>query len=260
MRLEARDVRVIRGGCAVVDGVDLAVGAGEVLGLVGPNGAGKSSLLKVMAGVVAADGGDCLLDGTPLSRLPAAERARQVGYLAQQAEIHWPLTVSRVVEMGRFGHRGRWRRLGADDRAAVAQAMALTEIESLGERIVTTLSGGERMRVLLARLFAAGTPILLADEPTAALDPYHQLHVMELMRGHADNGGAVIAVLHDLNMAARFCDRLVLLDRGRLYATGVPADVLTEAALREVYGVDACISKAQGQLSLLPWRRSRQHQ
>lgn len=260
MRLEAIDIRIVRGRRAVVDGVDLAVTGGEVVGLVGPNGAGKSSLLKVMAGVAAADGGDCLLDGASLARLGAPERARAIGYLAQQPEIHWPLAVTRVVEMGRFGHRGRWRRLNDDDRAAVAQAMALTEVEALGERTITTLSGGERMRVLLARLFAAGTPILLADEPTAALDPYHQLHVMELMRWHADRGGAVIAVLHDLNMAARFCDRIVLLHRGRVHGVGSPAEVLTEAALRDVYGVDVCISEAQGQLSLLPWRRARGHQ
>jgi iron complex transport system ATP-binding protein len=187
------------------------------------------------------------------------ERARHMAYLPQNAESHWPLTVLRVIEMGRLPHRSWWQQLGPQDRRAVTRAVQLTEVEGLLERVVTTLSGGERMRVNLARMLASGAPLLLADEPIASLDPYHQFHILEIFAEHARSGGSVLMVLHDLSYAARFCDRLVLLDDGRLAAEGSPREVLQPELLRQVYGVDTRWVES-GQLSfIVPIGRHRQH-
>jgi iron complex transport system ATP-binding protein len=236
--LSVEQGRVLRNGNAIVDGVSLELAAGEVVGLIGPNGAGKSTLLRAMLGLIDLDAGRCLLQGRELRHWPIRERARRMAYLPQDAESHWPLSVSRVIAMGRLPHLAYWQRSGAVDREAIARAVKLTEIEDLLDRVVTTLSGGERMRVNLARLLASEAPLLLADEPIASLDPYHQFHIMEIFAEHARAGGCVLVVLHDLNYAARFCDRLVLLDAGKRVAEGLPREVLQPEQLRRVYGVD----------------------
>jgi len=255
--LRACDVRVAIDSQALLDGVDAELRAGEMVGLIGPNGAGKTTLLRVLAKLLEPDSGAVTFDQTPLSAMTAEAFARRCAYLAQGAHAHWPLSVERVVALGRLPHRDWRQALGANDRTAIENAMAAAEVEHLRARAVTTLSGGERMRVLLARIFAAQPQVILADEPIAALDPYHQLHVMELLREHAHAGGAVLAVLHDLNLAARFCDRLILMAHGRIVCEGAPPTVLTAENLQKVYGVSARIAASEGDFSVIPWRRVR---
>jgi ABC-type cobalamin/Fe3+-siderophores transport system ATPase subunit len=238
-------------------GIGLRLERGELVGLIGPNGAGKTTLLRVLANLQAPDTGAVRLDDTPLARISPQQLARRVAYLAQGAPAHWPLRVDKVVALGRLPHLAWWQQPAAADRAIVERAMAQAEVTHLRERSITTLSGGERMRVLLARIFAAEPELILADEPVAALDPYHQLHVMELLRERARGGGSVVAVLHDLNLAARFCDRLVLLDGGRLVCAGSAADVLSEENLRTVYGVAARVFEHEEGATAIPWRRLR---
>ncbi len=256
----ARDIRVMIDAKPLLDSVTAALYAGEMVGLIGPNGAGKTTLLRVLAKLLEPDSGAVTLDQIPLAQITSSVFARRCAYLAQGAHAHWPLAVERVVALGRLPHLD-WRQpLGDDDKCAIESAMTAAEVEHLRARAVTTLSGGERMRVLLARIFAARPQIILADEPIAALDPYHQLHVMELLREHAHASGelrAVLAVLHDLNLAARFCDRLILMAGGAIVCEGAPRAVLTAENLQKVYGVRARIIDANGDFSVIPWRRER---
>ena len=239
----------VRFGTAdILQEVSLGVGRGEVVGLIGPNGAGKTTLLRVLVNLLAADAGQVYWQEGLLAALPERERSRALAYLAQGAPAHWPLQVQKVVELGRIPHQAWWQGLGEDDRAAVEQAMSEAEVEHLRERVVTTLSGGERTRVLLARIFATRPQLILADEPVASLDPYHQLHVMGLLQQHARNGGGVLVVLHDLNLAARFCDRLMLLHAGQVRAEGSPRLVLSDPALPVAYGVEVAVQEDAGEL------------
>ncbi|MGE0746018.1 MAG: ABC transporter ATP-binding protein [Rhodospirillales bacterium] len=255
MRLAARGIVVRLGGAVVLDHVDFEVGDGTVVGLIGPNGAGKSTLLRVLAHLQPTAAGAVNLDGRPLGGYDAGERARRIAYLAQGTEVHWPLSVAAVVGLGRLPHRAGARGETAADRAAVARAMAATDVAGLRERSIGALSGGERARALIARALAVEAPLLLADEPTAGLDPYHQLQVMELLRATAGDGRAVVVVLHDLTLAARFCDRILLLDRGAAVADGVPAAVLTAQNLARAYRVEAVHGTRDGAPYVVPWRR-----
>jgi len=220
-----------------VDGIDVALHPGELVGVVGPNGAGKSTLLAMLAGLVPADEGHVELDGQPLPAVPDAERARRLAWLEQQATVHWPISVERVVALGRTPWLQPWQRPSAEDRERVEAALLATDCAGFRERTVSSLSGGERTRVLLARALAGEPRVLLADEPIAALDLAHQLQTLELLRGCADGGMCCAVVLHDLAYAARYCDRLYLLHEGRLHASGTPDRVLTEEAFADVYGV-----------------------
>lgn len=253
--LSARNIRFSRGGRPVLDGVGLSVGAGECVGLIGPNGAGKSTLLSVMAGLLKAEGA-VALDDRPLEQWPRAERARRIGFLEQGATCHWPLTVERVVTLGRLPHASPWGGEGAADRAAIARAMAQCDVTQFADRNVTALSGGERARVMLARALAGDPGVLLADEPAAGLDPYHQLQVMELLAGLAAGGMAVVVVLHDLTLALRHCTRLCLLDEaGKVAADTAPGDLLDSGALGRVYGIELVRGGHEGAPFALPWRR-----
>jgi len=225
------------GEAHILKQVSLGIEAGEIVGLIGPNGAGKTTLLKCLARLLEPSSGSVLLGDKPLTEVSERECSQAIAYLAQGAPAHWPLQVEKVVELGRIPHRAWWQSLAASDTRAVEQAMALAEVTHLRHRVVTTLSGGERTRALLARVFATDPQIILADEPVASLDPYHQLHVMQLLQQHARKG-AVLVVLHDLNLAARFCDRLVLLDQGEVRAQGTPREVLGSGAVAAAYGVE----------------------
>ena len=239
----------------VLDGVDIGLGAGELVGLIGPNGAGKSTLLRVLANLLAPDAGEVLYQDRPLREVGRRRFAREVAYLAQNAPLHWPLTVRRLAALGRLPWLGPWQRSPERDERAIDAALVQADIASLAERPVTTLSGGERLRALLARALASEPRVLLADEPIAALDPFHQLHVMQVLRDLANRGGAALAVLHDLTLAARFCDRLVLLHEGRCFASGSAEVVLNAANLAAVYRVEAQFGHANGQLYVVPWLR-----
>jgi len=217
--------------------MDIALNSGELVGLIGPNGAGKSTLLAMLAGLLTPDSGRVELDGQALQSLGNDERARRLAWLEQQATVHWPISVERVVALGRTPWLQPWQRASGEDRDRVEAAMLATDCIALRQRTVATLSGGERTRVLLARALAGEPQILLADEPTAALDLAHQLQTMELLRGCADRGLCCGIVLHDLALATRYCDRVYLLHHGRLHSHGSPDTVLDEQTFAQVYGV-----------------------
>lgn len=257
MKIAARDISVRRGGHTILAPLTLTVDRPGVVGLIGPNGAGKSTLLRVLAGLDAPDTGDVRYDGLTADRMGRDVLGYRLSYLAQSGRVHWPLKVERVVALGRLPHLGRGggRGGGERDREAVESAMSATHITALRDRPAATLSGGERMRVLLARALAVEADVLLADEPIAALDPYHQLEVLDLLRDRAEAGTTVVVVLHDLSLALRFCDRLILLAQGRLLADDAPDAVLTDENLETAYRVVAHRVRAAGKTLVVPWSR-----
>ncbi|HWM47743.1 MAG TPA: ABC transporter ATP-binding protein [Xanthobacteraceae bacterium] len=236
--LAADNLAVRLGGRTIVDHVSFALRRGEMTALVGPNGAGKTTLLRALAGVLPARGRITLAEAR-LSDVPARERARTIAYLPQGHVFHWPMSAAAVVALGRLPHADQFTRLSSADEAAVAEAIAAAGIETLAQRPVTALSGGERARVALARVLATGAAVMLADEPTVSLDPLHQLLVMDLLRQAARAGGAVLAVVHDLALATRFCDRVLVMDKGRLMFDGPPEQALSPERIAAVFGVDA---------------------
>ncbi|GAA4921975.1 heme ABC transporter ATP-binding protein [Streptomyces coeruleoprunus] len=229
----ARGVRLRRGARVVLDGADLDVRAGEVLVLVGPNGAGKSTLLAALAGDLPCDEGEVRVAGRPVGSWTPAELALRRAVLPQSASVAFPFRAEEVVRMGRAPWAGTEGR-GRDDEA-VAAALAATEAEAFAGRAFPSLSGGERARVALARVLAQGAPLLLLDEPTAALDLRHQELVGRVCRERAAAGDGVVAVLHDLGLAAAYADRVAVLHEGRVVADGPPAQVLDAALLGRVY-------------------------
>lgn len=238
--------------------VDATLNAGEFVGIVGPNGAGKSTLVRAMLGLVGASRGAVRIDGSDVGRLAPRDIARRLAYLPQGQTLHWPLDVERLVALGRLPHLAPLSRLSDEDRAIVADALGRADVGHLAGRIATELSGGERARVMLARALAVGARGLVADEPLASLDPGHQIDVMELLAREAAAGALVVAVLHDLTMAARYCSRLFLIDQGVLVADGTPAEVLTEARLESAYGITALVETSGPAPLVVPLRRVRQ--
>lgn len=239
----------------ILQSINLQINTGEIVGLIGPNGAGKSTLLKCLANLENPSEGHCYLNGVDVTQVAPKVLAAKMGFLAQGAEAHWPLRVSRLIALGRLPYQGMMRKLSKDDEVAIAHAVSLAEVEGLLERIVTTLSGGEMARVMLARLLATDPDLILADEPIASLDPYHQLHILEILKSHAQRGGAVVVVLHDLNHAMHFCDRLILLDQGHIVANGQPKDVLSEHYLNQVYHVESVRFESDESSYILPKKR-----
>ncbi|MCC7346178.1 MAG: ABC transporter ATP-binding protein [Variibacter sp.] len=237
--LLAADAVCVRiGARLVVEDVSFALRAGELAVLVGPNGAGKTTLLRALAGLIPATGA-IRLEQRALEAYRPAERARRLAYLPQGHVFHWPLAVRAAVALGRLPHADPFARVSAADAAAVDAAIAAADLAALAERSVLTLSGGERARVALARALATGARVLLADEPTASLDPRHQLAVMDRLREVARAGGAVLAVTHDLALAARYGDRVLVMQAGRIVADAPPALALSPERLAQVFQVDA---------------------
>ena len=236
--LSIEHVGVKLGKRAIVRDVSAAFGPGELVGIVGPNGAGKSTLVRALVNLVDYSG-RITLDGQDLHQFSRADIAARIAYLPQGQTLHWPLSVERLVGLGRLPHLGPMSRISAEDEAAIERAMQRADVAILRERDATQLSGGERARVLLARALAVEAPALLADEPLASLDPGHQIDVMDLLQGEVAAGRLVITVLHDLTMAARYCTWLIIVNDGLIVADGPPAQVLTPALLREVYGIEA---------------------
>jgi len=241
-RVAADRVSVAYGRAIIVEELDLAIPAGAFTALLGPNGSGKSTILRALAGLLAPKAGTILLDGRSISEYSTKEVARRVGVLAQGPVAPDGLTVLDLVRQGRYPHRalfGRWSDL---DDTACAQALALTGMEALRGRPLDSLSGGQRQRAWIAMALAQQTPVLLLDEPTTFLDLAHQIEVMDLIgRLVAEGGKTVVAVLHDLNQAARHADQMIMLKAGRIAAAGRPDAVMTAEIIADVFGVAATI-------------------
>ena len=239
--LELHNLTVRRGDCPVVDGVSLTIGTGEFVGLVGPNGAGKTSLMRAALGLLAHEG------RSSLAAMAPAARAKAVAFLPQGREIAWAVSVEDLVALG----RAPWGAAEADD-PAVARALARMGLEPFRHRAATALSGGEQARALIARALAQDTPLLIADEPGAGLDPEAQIRMMAVFADLAAGGRSVLASVHDLGLAARHCTRLILLERGCLVADGTPREVLTHAQLARVFGIRAHIADGEDGLIFQP--------
>ena len=236
--LTVNNMSLTIGEANILDGVSAELKRGELVGLVGPNGAGKSSLLKAILGLVETSG-EVMLDGHSLDDMGITVRAKQLSYAAQGAPVHWPLLVEHVVGLGRMPHLNPWQKLTVSDEKSITAAITATDCMHLKGRTVTSLSGGERARVLLARVLASDTPYILADEPVASLDPAHQLDVMDILKTQATDGKGVMVVLHDLALAARYCDRIIMLDEGKTIGQDTPDVMLSDAHLADVFGVKA---------------------
>lgn len=235
-RLVATGITVTRGARRIVDNADLTLNAGEFTILAGPNGAGKTTLARTMAGLIATEG-SVTFDGADLRTLAPRVRARAMSYLPQGHEFHWPMRVDSIVALGREPHADPFSQTSAKDRIAIERAMEATAVEELSPRLITTLSGGERARVAIARALATEAPVLIADEPTASLDERHQLIVMDLLQTIARQGTAVLAIIHDLALAMRFADRVVVMNKGRIVANDAPALALTPERIADVFGI-----------------------
>jgi iron complex transport system ATP-binding protein len=236
MMLDARDVTVHLTGQPILKRVSCQAQAGKITAVIGPNGAGKSTLLRAMSGLLPLESGAVDFDGRGLSMLSRTELARGIAYLPQERVVHWPLAVERVVALGRLPHRTGMVP-DARDSAAIDAAMQTMDVSGLAQRPVSQLSGGERARVLVARALAQESRVLIADEPTAGLDPAHALGLFGTFQHLAAEGRAVIVALHDLTLAARFCHHVVLLVHGRVAASGPVAEVLQPAPLSAAFGV-----------------------
>jgi len=241
---ELSGVTARQGGRVAVNGASLTVQTGEIVGLLGPNGAGKTTLLRAGLGLMALEAGEARLQGRAVAELPPAERARLVGYLPQERRVGWNLAAARIASLG-VPH--------LPPRKAMEigrECLARVGLEGFERRGVLDMSGGERARVLLARLLATGAPLLVADEPAAGLDPDAQLLTLELLRAEAERGAAVAVTLHDLTLAARACDRLVVLHRGNVASEGAPQEALTPQVLREVFALDGALIETAAGLTL----------
>ncbi|MEV5817753.1 ABC transporter ATP-binding protein [Micromonospora harpali] len=240
--LSTRDLVVGYDERTVLDGLDVTLPAGAFTVIVGPNACGKSTLLRTMARLLTPRSGTVLLDGTAIRDLPTREVARRLGVLPQSPLVPEGVTVADLVGRGRQPYQRWWRQWSAADSAAVDEAMALADVAGLADRPVDTLSGGQRQRVWIAMTLAQDTEALLLDEPTTFLDLAHQVEVLDLLhRLRAERGRTVVAVLHDLNQAARYADHLVAMHAGAVVAAGPPREILTAALVRDVFGLDCVV-------------------
>ncbi|MGX1349163.1 iron complex transport system ATP-binding protein [Bradyrhizobium elkanii] len=251
--LSAAALNASLGSRKVLHDVSLSLPSGHLVALVGPNGAGKTTLLRALAGLIPS-GGEIRIGGDLLASLPLRERAKRFAYLPQGHMVHWPLPARDIVALGRYPHGATDpARLSQTDIEAVLRAMQAVDVTEFSDRRVTELSGGERSRVALARVLAVEAPVILADEPTASLDPRHQIDVMQKLRNVADTGVLVIVATHDLGLAARFADHVLVLAEGRLAAQGTPVEALSESVLASVFRVSAYRAEFQCEAVIVPW-------
>jgi len=252
--LSVKNLSVALGGKAALSDASFDIHGGEFIGLIGPNGAGKTTLLRAILGLVAS-GGEILLDGDDLHRMAASTKAQKLAYLPQERDVAWPVSVEMLVSLGRSALKPVFASMNAQDEALVYAAMQRMDVAQFRDRSAMELSGGERARVLIARVLAQDTPVILADEPVAGLDPSHQLGLMESFVGLAREGRTVVASLHELSLAAQHCTRLILLHNGRVVADGAPTKVLTPQLLHDVYGIRAKIMMVDDEFIVHPISR-----
>lgn len=248
------NLSVTLGGKKILQDISFEVSKGEIVALIGPNGAGKSTLLRSILGLVPSEG-QVLFDDRALESISLKDRARAIAYAPQGAPVHWPLTVGSLVALGRVPHQTPWQDMSAEDQFSVARVLAETDTLHLKDRLVTSLSGGERAGVMLARAMAVEAPFLFADEPVASLDPYHQLAVMETLQGLAQSETGVVVVLHDLGLALRFCDRLCVMAEGKIDVEGAPSEVVTSDVFERIYKVRSLKGEERGEPFIVPWER-----
>ncbi len=237
---------VSAGVTPLVENASLRIAGGELVAVIGENGAGKSSLLSAIIGYQAPASGQICIDGKPVAAMTASERARSVSWLPQTVPLAWPIRVRDAVALGRFGHGGVPGKLSSVDNAIVEKSLADCDLLSLAGRSTATLSGGEMARVHLARCMATRAPLLLADEPVAALDPRHQIAVMAMLQTLARGGTGVLIVMHDLSLAARFADRVIAMKQGRIVADGPVARIMVPEMLETLFGVAFSIGTERG--------------
>jgi iron complex transport system ATP-binding protein len=243
--LAAKNLVVRAGAATILDDCSLELKPGELLGVIGPNGAGKSTLVAALAGLRQASAGTVWLNEQPLTALSARERAQRIAYLPQLSEVSWPICVERLVELGRLPHLELRARMNEIDHAAVVRALEITGMLPMRARIVSTLSGGERARALLARALATQSAYLVVDEPAAHLDPRYQRSVFACLQAAAQTGTGVIVVLHDLSLALQFCDSLVLMHGGKVTADGLPDEVINAPRTRDAFSLRPLRVQAQ---------------
>ena len=249
MNISAKDIHLSYGAKEILKGVDIHSENGEFVGLIGPNGSGKSTLLKCIYRILKPNAGQVFLDEEELRAMSIKESARKMGVVAQHNYYNFEFTVREVVMMGRAPHKKALERDNAKDYEIVEEALKTVGMEEFAQRSFSTLSGGEQQRVILARALAQQTPCLILDEPTNHLDITHQLQLMRIVKNLS---ATVISAIHDLNIAAMFCDRIYALKEGRIIAQGTPREVLTKDFIRQVYQVDAEIAKdSSGQMHIL---------
>lgn len=251
--LEARDLHVRLGEREVLRGVTATVAPGEIVAVVGENGAGKSTLLRALAGLVAPEKGEVLLDGAPVAGRDRRDLARSVAYLPQDRIAHWPLAARAVVALGRLPHRAPFAAESASDKAAIESAMRALDVVGFAARPVTALSGGERARVLIARALAQDARFLIADEPTTGLDPAHALALTEYFSRFAGEGRGIIMATHDLSMAARVCHSVYVLKSGEVVAKGAGRDVFTPHTMAAAFQVRALVERIDGVPIVAPY-------
>lgn len=240
------------GGKQLLHDIGFEARAGEFLSVVGPNGAGKTTLLRAVAGLLTYDG-HIAWRGNDFASLTAVEHARTLSYLPQGHAVHWPITAREAVTIGRAPHSSSLTRLSPEDETTIDRALDAVDARAFAHRPVTELSGGEKARIMLARALAVDAPILLVDEPVAALDPAHQLSVMQVLTKQAQQGRLIICVSHDLSLASRFADRFLVLDKGRIASSGPYAEALTDDIYHTVFGVRTRRFESDGETLIMPW-------
>jgi ABC-type cobalamin/Fe3+-siderophores transport system ATPase subunit len=253
--IQARGLTASYGATRALDGLDAVIGRGEVVALLGENGSGKSTFLRVVARVLAADGGALLLEGRPLAALPRRETARRTAYLPQASELVFPIRCLDLVLQGRAPHSRSFSADSPGDRERALAAMRACDVEALADRDASAISGGEKRRVFLARALAQEAELWLLDEPTAGLDPRHRLEFLELLdRVHRERGTTVVLVTHEIDLASDVADRVVLLRAGRALAAGPPEEILTPELLRRAFGVESWIeTDSRGRRRVVPY-------
>ena len=252
--LAVNGLSVALGPRRVLSNISFALQPGELVTLVGPNGAGKTTLLRALAGLISASGGSIRADGDEVAALSIRDRARRFAYLPQGHAVHWPLSVRDVVALGRYPHGATDpSRLDRGDAEAVERAILTAEVGAMADRSINELSEGERSRVALARALAVEAPVMLADEPIAALEPRYQIEVMDILRNVARAGALVVVVTHDLGLAARYADRVLVLRSGELVCEGSAHAAFEAATLAGVFRIEAFRAFHKGQSVLVPW-------